>query len=364
MRYAILTSEPGDVARGSGTAVAIWRLRNALQAQGVHAPVFRPRSVWPSSTIARRRFNTSLRAQPFLDYDAVLGVNGDGWIMAQRDRILYVALVKAMYAGALEHEHGMTRALLRLHSRWEALGARAAARVIVPSRFAAEAVRSRYGVDEARIHVVPEPFDTDAWRASLPAVERAGNRVLCVAHLYPRKRVADVIRAWPLVHATRPDARLDVAGAGPELRRLAHLARGLPACYLHGHVAPSDVLQLYARADAFCLPSAQETFGYAAVEAMASGLPLVIADAGALPEVCAGAVAEHVPVGDVTALATAIVRSLDGNVRARAATANPARAQVFTPDVVARRFVEAVSGRVPRQRRAGGRVSRRTGSRR
>src|SRR5205807_3237022 len=151
------------------------------------------------------------------------------------------------------------------------------------------------------VQVVAEPFDAEAWRAALPSRPRDGTRVLCVARLYPRKRVVDLVDAWPRVVAARPDARLDIVGGGPELSRLVERARRLPNCFLHGHVEYPDLLEFHARADAFCLPSAQETFGYAAVEAMASGLPLVVTDAGAFPELCAGAVAECVLPGDTAA---------------------------------------------------------------
>ena len=113
----------------------------------------------------------------------------------------------------------------------------------------------------------------------------------------------------------------------------------------------------------FCLPSAQETFGYAAVEAMASGLPLVIADAGALPEVCDGAVMAAVPVGDADAIARAVTHALDDGVALRAAATNPRVARAFSPDLVAARMIDVVAAAGRRaQRRAGGSVRRSSGS--
>ncbi|HEY4869795.1 MAG TPA: glycosyltransferase family 4 protein [Candidatus Dormibacteraeota bacterium] len=343
MRYVLLTSESADVARGSGTAMAVARLRAALAAEDVVVPVVRPERLWPSQTLARWTFNRGLRSRRFLDVDAVLGVNGDGWMAADRWRAPFVVLIKALYGGALEYEHGLTNRLLRLHARWEAAGAQRANAVVAPSQFAAAAVARRYSVDSARIHVVPEPFDAAVWRAALPVRERAGNRVLCVAHLYARKRIADLIRAWPVVVSERPDARIDIAGDGPEMRRLAHLARGLPGLFLHGHVEPAALPELYARADVFCLPSAQETFGYAVVEAMASGLPVVYADAGALPEMCAGAVAEPVTSGDTDALAAALLRAMDADHLQRAAAVNPERAGRFAPPAVAAQLMQVVA---------------------
>lgn len=337
--------------------MALTRLRAALALCGVEAPVLRAAPTVPGATFARWRFNRTLAPRALDRYDAVLGVNGDGWRIADRLQVPYVALVKALYGAAIPFERHPARALLAAHARWEALGVRGATLVVTPSQFAADRAADSYGVHRELLRVVPEPFDTQAWRAALPQRTSAAARVLCVAHLYPRKRVVDLLDAWPMVRRANPSARLDVVGGGPQLRRLVHRATGLPDCYLHGHVDHPAILEYYARADAFCLPSAQETFGYAAVEAMASGLPVVIAAAGALPEVCAGAVMEAAELGAPHALAAAIVRALDTPARERAALLNPTRAAAFAPDAVARQLIDVVNEAIElRQRRAAGRA--------
>lgn len=333
----IVSRVPLDVAHGSGTAVAIARLRQALADADVSAPVLRAHGAPPH------------------DYQAILGVDGAG---ARFGRELpFIALVKALYAGVMRHERALSRLRLRPRLRDERIGMRVADAVVAPSAFAAESVIARYGVDEARVHVVPEPFDLDAWRAALPRRERTGTRVLCVAHLYPRKRVSDLLDAWPMVRAARPDARLDIVGAGPELRTLERQARELPACYMHGFARGDALLEFYARADCFCLPSAQETFGYAVVEAMASGLPLVIASAGALPELCKGAVNVQVPWAAPRELAGAVVSALEASARGTAADLNPGLTRRFAASVVVPRLLAVIDDVA--QRRAGGSSARR-----
>ena len=344
--------------------MAIARLRAALARRGVQVPIVQAQRRG-SATMQRWRLNRSLRAARLPGYDAVIGVNGDGWMLAGEPGRPFVALVKALYAGAVQHEHGLSRAMLRVHARWEAHGARRADLVITPSAFAAERVKAQYSVDPSRVHVVAEPFDLGDWQRQLPRRHREGTRVLCVAHLYPRKRVDDLIDAWRIVHERRPDARLDIVGDGPEVRELVHRSDDLDSCYLHGHVDHPTILEFYARADSFCLPSAQETFGYAAVEAMASGLPVVVSDAGALPEVTAGAIAWQVSGGAPRLLAGALLSSLEPQARAQAATSNPRRAAAFDPITVADLLIALVTGDDPAaQRRATGRLSRNSGSRR
>ena len=79
MRCALLVSDPADVAGGSGTTVAVARLRHALTDTGVSVPVLRPASRRLGGTVARWRFNRAVLDHRLLEYDAVLGVNGDGW---------------------------------------------------------------------------------------------------------------------------------------------------------------------------------------------------------------------------------------------------------------------------------------------
>jgi len=343
MRLLLVTSGPLDVSRGSGTAMAVSRLRAALRAADVSVPVLAPRRRGRSGTLGRWRFNRSLRARDLNRFDAVLGIDGDAWRVAAALEVPFIALIKAQYSRALAWERGATAVALRVHARWERAGALAADCVVAPSRYAADAVIQDYGVGAARVRVIPEPFPLDEWRAELPARERTGRRVLCVAHLYPRKRVSELIDAWPLVARERPDARLDIVGDGPQLRDLTRRAAGMRTVFMHGHVEHPSILEYYARSDSFCLPSAQETFGYAAVEAMASGLPLVVAAVGALPEVAQGAVAESVPVGNAPALANAVLWSLDTQVRDRAAAVNPGCAAAFDPRAVARQLIDAVN---------------------
>jgi glycosyltransferase involved in cell wall biosynthesis len=109
------------------------------------------------------------------------------------------------------------------------------------------------------------------------------------------------------------------------------LAQGLasahPKLRLHPSVAPSEVVAWLQAADVVVVPSRREGFGLAAVEAMACGTPVIAAAAGGLPEVVRdGENGLLVPPGDPAAIARALERLLDPQLRARLAAAGPAAA--------------------------------------
>src|SRR5207302_6414451 len=109
------------------------------------------------ATAARWRFNHTMSARLLNRYDAVLGINGDGWVVAPDLAVPYMVLIKALYAGAAAYERQPARALLRVHARWEREGARRADLVRAPARFAADEAMHNYGF-RVPVQVVAEPF--------------------------------------------------------------------------------------------------------------------------------------------------------------------------------------------------------------
>ena len=177
-------------------------------------------------------------------------------------------------------------------------------------------------VTGAPVHVLPHVIRTFASSAN-PV---ADGPALMATRLAPEKGVDLAIDACRLAGVP-----LVVAGDGPERERLQRRARGADVTFA-GRVEGFELERLRAAAGVGVLPSrAHETFGLAAAEAMAAGLPVAATAVGALPELLP---AEWLaPSGDVDALAR-IIGALRGDAAAGQRGLERVR-EVAAPDVVA-----------------------------
>lgn len=306
--------------------------------------------------LRRLAFNAALpfRFDPSR-FDLVVSFDLDGCFL-DTGGVPRVASLKGVMADEARFERGLTGLRFRALSRLERRAARRADRVVVTSEYCREVVRRAYGVPRGRQAVVPEGLDLRAWR-ELPAPVEASPRpptILSVARQYPRKNTAALVRAFARVREARPDARLRVAGGGPELERLRRLVRRLELdgpVRLDGSVSGLDAIrEAYASADVFCLPSLQEGFGIVFLEAMAAGLPIVAGDEAAVPEVVRdGTTGLLVDPRDPDAVAGALLRLLeDGGLRRSMGRAGRREVERYDWPRVAERFLDAVADLLPR----------------
>jgi len=164
--------------------------------------------------------------------------------------------------------------------------------------------------------------------------KKASERQVTLMHISnfrPLKRLGDVIRIFARVRE-KMDARLVLVGDGPEYGRTRELVESLKLEPFVRYVGVVDeVASLLAAADVLLLPSESESFGLVALEAMASGVPVVASDVGGLPEVVAhGKTGFLAPVGYIDAMAGYCLQLLeDVTVMKRFARAARKRASEF-----------------------------------
>jgi glycosyltransferase involved in cell wall biosynthesis len=206
---------------------------------------------------------------------------------------------------------------------WQRRLAEQADAVIVPSVFARERLRELGApLNWERVHVLAPPVSVVMDKPRVAS----GDYALVVSRLAAEKGVDVAIDACRSVGMA-----LVIAGEGPERGVLQERASESEVRFV-GHVDDAELAALRAGAAIALVPSrSAETFGLAAAEAMAAGLPVAASRVGALPEL----VDEQglVPAGDARALAEAIGR-LAGDRVAGARGAERVRA-VCSPDRVA-----------------------------
>ena len=215
--------------------------------------------------------------------------------------------------------------------------ARAASRVLAVSERTKRDLVELYGVPETKIVVTPNGVD--------PAFTPAGPRpdgepyALFVGALHRRKDAVAAIEALALVGDGAPRLILvgpDKGGRG-EAERAASRAGVAGRVEFRGHLPQAELAALYRGAACLVFPSRYEGFGLPALEAMASGAPVVATAAGALPEVV-GDAAILVEKQDTVALAGGIERAIAD--RERLVAAGLERASRFSWAETARKTLE------------------------
>jgi glycosyltransferase involved in cell wall biosynthesis len=206
---------------------------------------------------------------------------------------------------------------------------------LAPSEAVVQRLRS-FGVPAERICRIQRGVDLELFqpaRRDPGVLARFGIRgggpvALYVGRLSREKNLDALYRAWAQVHAARPDAHLLVVGEGPLASTLQ-----APGAIAAGPLFGDELAAVFASADVFAFPSETETFGNVVVEAAASGLPAIVASAGAAHEhVVDGETGLVIDGADPRSLARALFALL-GDPARRAAMGRAARAHAARYDL-------------------------------
>jgi teichuronic acid biosynthesis glycosyltransferase TuaC len=212
----------------------------------------------------------------------------------------------------------------RTHAGREAVerGLGAATTVLANSRGIAE-LASHFGAGDVR--VVHLGADLPARGSGTAARREQAPSLVTVGHLVARKRHADVMRALAVLAKRHPTLRYVIIGDGPERVALEGLAARLGVAErveLRGQLPPSDAIEEARRCTLFAMPSTEEAFGVAYIEAMAGGVPAIGCRGEPGPEeiAAAGDGFVLVPPGDIERLTQRIDELLSDPGRLREAS--------------------------------------------
>lgn len=249
------------------------------------------------------------------------------------------------YAGALAGARAKLPTILTFHSMLhrsavllgasEALFGWARERIVLSAVSSVVAAQAARWIPDAGVAVLPNGIDTGFWRALRPAPDGAEVRFVTAMRLSRKKRPAALLRAFAaasrLVNGA-PPLRLVIAGDGPDRAALSRHAAQLGIAdrvELTGQLSRDALRTLYASAHAFVLPSERESFGIAALEARAAGLPVIaMLGSGARDFIRQGV--EGILARDEPELGRAIGRlALDAPFRAYVAAHNGSAAPAY-----------------------------------
>jgi teichuronic acid biosynthesis glycosyltransferase TuaC len=265
----------------------------------------------PALGLALRRLRRSFAFDLVHAHNAVPA--GD----AVRRTHLEVPLIVSVHGGDVLHTAPRSQAGEEAVRRVLAV----ATTTLANSRGIAELSRS-HGAEDVR--VVHLGADLASPRRGAATLRESSPSLVTVGHLVARKRHADVMRALAVLAKRHPALRYVIVGDGPERVALEGLAARLEIAdrvEFRGQLAPAEAIEQAHRCTLFAMPSTEEAFGVAYVEAMAGGVPAIGCRGEPGPEeiAAAGDGFVLVPPGDIERLTQRIDELLSDPQRLREA---------------------------------------------
>lgn len=222
-----------------------------------------------------------------------------------RDRVVEIAAAKWWRKPLVRRWYGFAEMQKKV--------ARKIPELLTVSSSSAADIAQDFGVTPDQLHIVPLGVDTELFR---PAEQRVRGRIIAIASAdVPLKGVSHLLHAVARLRVARDlDVQLvsKLEPNGPTEKLIAELGIS-DIVHSSSGLSDEELAALLASAEVACIPSLYEGFSLPAVEAMASGTPIVASRAGALPEVVGddGACARLVRPADVYELTSVLGELLD-----------------------------------------------------
>jgi glycosyltransferase involved in cell wall biosynthesis len=284
----------------------------------------------PPLALALRRLRTGFPYDLIHAHNAVPAGDAVRRIQGQLHLARPAPLVVSVHGGDVLHTAPRSPA----GAKAVAAGLGGARVVLANSEGIAQLSRARGARETVVVHLGSDlpPAHRPAGEGPAPAGEPPS--LVTVGHLVARKRHGDVMRALAVLRERHPQLRYRIVGDGPERTALEGLARRLEITdrvEFLGQRPPAEALELARRCTLFVMPSTEEAFGVAYIEAMAGGVPAIGCRGEPGPEevAAAGDGFMLVPPGDIERLTQRIDELLSDPHRLREA-GQRARATVAT----------------------------------
>ena len=216
--------------------------------------------------------------------------------------------------------------------------------LITCSASMSDEITELFGPGLAETRVIRNGIDAALWPFARRQPRNGPAQLMYLGRLEYEKGVHDAIAALPRIRRSHPGTTLTIAGTGTQQQWLVEQARKhkvLKATTFVGHLDHEELVGLLHTADAAVLPSHYEPFGIVALEAAATGIPLVTSNVGGLGEAVINGQTGHVlradatspawprPCGPCSTIPTrrSAARSPPGNGSPRTSTGTPSRAK-------------------------------------
>ena len=296
------------------------------------------------------RSGAASKVLPSLPADPKTWGESDAILLHAHDWLVYFAanelkhayklpLVATIHATEYGRNQGIHNEMQGYINSIEEKLAREAWRVIVCTRFMENEVTTALHAPYDKLDIIPNGVDATKFEFDFPIEAALAFRarfaapeekiIMFVGRGVREKGAQVLIAALPKVRRYYHDAKLVIAGGGYR-QHLVDQAYALGVglhVYFTGFIPDDDLLRLYKVADIACFPSLYEPFGIVALEAMAAHTPVVVSDAGGLPEVVENGVTGITTYADsAESLADGLLFDLH----------NPDRAQIMADEALHR----------------------------